>query len=114
MALASGFNAVLNKATPCLVDLTNLSMALISAILVPLKTPMRYARPWIASSANAVAAREIAVGFLDGKYLGGDGRRYGGSVSQIRPTSQERQKQLVYFGSKFFQEVFYKTRTGCD
>ncbi len=116
MALASGFNAVLNKATPCLVDLTNLSMALnlldFSAAEDPnaLRTSVdRFEREC------GRRAREIAVGFLDGKYLGGDGRKYmEDQLAKYGPTSQERQKQLVYFGSKFFQEVFYKTCTGGD
>ena len=116
MALASGFNAVLNQATPCMADLTHLSMALnlldFSAADDPnaLRTAVdRFEREC------GSRARELALGFLDGKYLGGAGREYlEEQLAKYAKTPEERKKQLVYFGSPFFQEVFYKPCSGGD
>lgn len=116
MLLASGFNAVLNNATPCLTDLTHLSMALnvldFSAAEDPnaLRTAVdRFEREC------GRRARAIAVGFLDGKYLGGKGREYMEDLlERYARTPDERKKQLVYLGSPFLREVFYKPCQGGD
>jgi len=113
MVLASGFNAVLYQAIPCLHDLTHLNLAMntldFSAAEKPneLKSSVeRFERECGAT------ARRIALDFLSGAH-GADGRTYmEGLLETYAKTASERQKQLVYFGSKFYQEVFYPPCTG--
>ena len=116
MLLASGFNAVLNNATPCLTDLTNLSMALNVLDFSGAEDPnaLRTAVDRFERECGR-RARAIAVGFLEGKYWGGQGREYlEDLLEKYAKTPDERKKQLVYFGSAFLREVFYKPCQGGD
>lgn len=116
MLLASGFNAVLNSATPCLTDLTHLSMALNLLDFSGAEDPnaLRTAVERFERECGR-RARAIAVGFLEGKYLGGNGREYMEDLlERYARTPDERKKQLVYGGSPFLREVFYKPCQGGD
>jgi len=116
MVLASGFNAVLYQATPCLHDLTHLNLAMNTLDFSAAENPNE-----LKSSVErferecGATARQIALDFLSGAH-GADGRTYmEGLLDTYAETASERQKQLVYFGSKFYQEVFYQPCTsGAD
>ncbi|MCB1796900.1 MAG: conjugal transfer protein TraG N-terminal domain-containing protein, partial [Candidatus Competibacteraceae bacterium] len=109
MLLASGFNAILYQATPCLHDLTNLNLAFntldFSAAEHPneLKSSVeRFERECGAT------ARRLAIAMLSGEH-GPEMRTYlEGQLAAYATEPDARRKQLVYPGSTFYQEVFYK------
>ncbi len=109
MLLASGFNAILYQATPCLHDLTNLNLAFntldFSAAEHPneLKSSVeRFERECGAT------ARRLAIAMLSGEH-GPEMRTYlEGQLAAYATEPDARRKQLVYPGSTFYQDVFYK------
>jgi len=109
MLLASGFNAILYQATPCLHDLTNLNLAFntldFSAAEHPneLKSSVeRFERECGAT------ARRLALAMLNGEH-GPDLRTYlEGQLAAYATEPDAQRKQLVYPGSTFYQDVFYK------
>ncbi len=118
MVLASGFNAVLYEATPCLHDLTNLNLAMNTLDFSASEKPneLRSNVERFEQECGATA-RRIALDFLSGVH-GTEGRAYMEGLLDTyaqntngKRQQSARQKQLVYFGSKFYREVFYKPCT---
>lgn len=113
MVLASGFNAVLNQAIPCIHDLTHLSLAMntldFSAAEDPnaLRTSVDRFEQECGQRAQQIAAR-----FLAGDY-GSEHRKFMEDLlERYAETEDERREQMVYFGSTFYRENFYKKCTG--
>jgi len=114
MALAAGFNAVINKATPCLVDLTNLNLAVNVLDLSEAEDPNAlYAQVQRFERECGIKASRIAYDFLNDakapesrQYMNDLLERYAGGDARLRRI------QLVYFGSKFYQENFYRPCVG--
>lgn len=113
MVLASGFNAVLNQAIPCVQDLTHLSLAMntldFSAAEDPnaLRTTVDRFEKECGQRAQQIAAR-----FLGGDY-GPEHRKFMEELlERYADDEDERREQMVYFGSKFYRENFYKKCAG--
>ncbi|HPE73136.1 MAG TPA: conjugal transfer protein TraG N-terminal domain-containing protein [Candidatus Competibacter sp.] len=113
MLLASGFNAILYQATPCLLDLTDLSFAMntldFSAADEPNELRSNVER---FERECGGAARRLTIAMLNGEH-GPDMRTYlEDQLAAHAETLEQKQKQLAYPASKFYQEVFYKPCAG--
>lgn len=109
MVLASGFNAVMYQATPCLQDLTHLNLAMNTLDFSAAEDPnaLRATVDRFERECGA-EAREIAIGFLTGQY-GAAGQTYlTEQLERYARNDTERKQQLVYFGSRFYRELFYQ------
>ncbi|MCB1776126.1 MAG: conjugal transfer protein TraG N-terminal domain-containing protein [Candidatus Competibacteraceae bacterium] len=110
MILASGFNAVINQATPCIQDLTNLSLALNTLDFSEAEDPAAL-RTTVERFEKECGerARRYAAGFLSGAY-GSEHRQYMEDLlEKYADDETERRSQLGYFGSKFYRENFYQS-----
>ena len=113
MVLASGFNAVVNQATPCVQDLTNLSLALNTLDFSEAKDPAAL-RSTVERFEKECGqrARRYAAGFLSGEY-GPEHRKYMEELlKKYADDETERRSQLGYFGSEFYRENFYQACSG--
>ncbi|TVR63186.1 MAG: hypothetical protein EA420_07970 [Candidatus Competibacteraceae bacterium] len=111
MVLASGFNAVLYHTTPCLPDLTKLNLAMNTLDFGAAEDPnaLRAAVERFERECGE-RARKIALDYLTGRF-GPEGQQLMEERLRTQATTEaERRKQLVYFGSRFYREVFYR---GC-
>jgi len=111
MVLASGFNAVIYQAIPCVQDLTHLNLIMNTLDFSAAKDPNA-----LKSSVTRFEeecgrrAQRIAVDFLTGTY-GPEGQKFMENLLEKYGTTEaERKEQMVYFGSQFYQHNFYK---GC-
>ncbi|MBK8168625.1 MAG: conjugal transfer protein TraG N-terminal domain-containing protein [bacterium] len=114
MALAAGFNAVINKATPCLADITNLNLAANALDLSQAEDPNSlYAQVSRFERECGVKASRIAHDFLDDAKAP-ESRKYMNDLLEQYARGDERLRriQLVYFGSKFYQDNFYQPCAG--
>ena len=110
MVLASGFNAVLNQATPCIQDLTNLSLVLNTLDFSEAKDPAAL-RATVERFEKECGqrARRYAAGFLSGEY-GPEHRKYMEELlKKYADDETERRSQLGYFGSDFYRQNFYQS-----
>ncbi len=114
MLLASGFNAVMNKVTPCLTDLTRLNLAMNTLDLGQAKDPNSlYAQVRRFEAECGQKARDIAHRFLNDEYGPGSRKFMDDLLERYANGDQRvRQIQLTYFGSKFYQENFYQPCAG--
>jgi len=113
MLLASGFNAILYQATPCLLDLTDLSFAMNTLDFSAADEPneLRSSVERFENECGATA-RRLAIAMLRGEH-GPDMRTYlEDQLAAHAETLEQKQKQLAYPASKFYQEVFYKPCAG--
>ncbi len=108
MILASGFNAVMNKAIPCVQDLTHLSLAMNTVNFSQAENPaaLRAAVDRFEQECGQRAQR-LAVGFLSGEYGDSFQKYMEKRLNQYADHEAERRVQLAYFGSKFYLENFY-------
>ena len=108
MILASGFNAVMNQAIPCVQDLTNLSLAMNTVNFSEAENPaaLRAAIDRFEQECGQRAQR-IAVGFLSGEYGDRFQKYMEELLNQYADNEAERRVQLAYFGSRFYRENFY-------
>ncbi len=109
MVLASGFNAVLYQAIPCVHDLTKLNVV---------SNTLDYS---LAENPNALRAnvaqfteqcrgraRKIYTDFISGRH-GKEGHDFmKGLMEEHADTANERHRQLVLLGSDFYKEVFFQ------
>ena len=107
MILASGFNAVMNQAIPCVQDLTNLSLAMNTVNFSEAENPaaLRAAIDRFEQECGQRAQR-IAVGFLSGEYGDRFQKYMEELLNQYADNEAERRVQLAYFGSRFYRENF--------
>ena len=113
MLLASGFNAILYQATPCLLDLTDLSFTMNTLDFSAADEPNEL-RSSVERFENECGgtARRLTITMLRGEH-GPDMRVYlEGQLAAYAETLEQKQKQLAYPASKFYQEVFYKPCAG--
>ena len=113
MVLAAGFNAVVNQATPCVQDLTNLSLALNTLDFGEAEDPAAL-RSTVERFEKECGqrARRYAAGFLSGEY-GPEHRKYMEELlKKYADDETERRSQLGYFGSEFYRENFYQACSG--
>lgn len=113
MVLASGFNAVINKAIPCVQDLTNLSLAMNTLDFSAAEDPNAL-RSTVERFEKECGqrARAIAFAFLNDENVPESRKFMEELLKRYGDTEEERREQLVYFGSKFYRENFYKTCVG--
>ena len=111
MMLASGFNAVMYQAIPCIQDLTSLNLMMNTLDFSAAEDPNALKSSVARFEAECGRrAQRIAVDFLTGTY-GPDGQTFMEDLlEQYGQTDAERKAQMVYFGSPFYQHNFYK---GC-
>ncbi|CDI02325.1 membrane hypothetical protein [Candidatus Competibacter denitrificans Run_A_D11] len=113
MVLASGFNSVVNKAIPCVQDLTDLSLAMNTLDFSAAEDPntLRASVERFQKECGRRAQRVVR-SFLDDENVP-KGREYMEELlKKYGSTDQERQEQLVYFGSKFYLENLYRPCSG--
>ena len=113
MVLASGFNAVIYQAIPCVHDLTHLNLIMNTLDFSAAKDPNA-----LKSSVTRFEeecgrrAQRIAVDFLTGTY-GPEGQKFMENLlEKYGKTEAERKEQMVYFGAQFYQQNFYKSCAG--
>ncbi|CDI04779.1 membrane hypothetical protein [Candidatus Competibacter denitrificans Run_A_D11] len=113
MVLASGFNAVIYQAIPCVHDLTHLNLVMntldFSAATDPNALKSSVAR---FETECGLRAQRIAVDFLTGTY-GPEGQKFMEDLlEKYGKTEVERREQMVYFGSQFYRQNFYQKCVG--
>lgn len=113
MVLASGFNAVLGKAIPCVQDLTQLSLAMNTLDFSAAEDPnaLRATVDRFEKECGQ-RARDIALKFLTDQDMPETRKYMEDLLARYGKTEDERREQLVYFGSAFYRENFYKACSG--
>jgi|APTNR8051073442_1049403.scaffolds.fasta_scaffold00786_21 hypothetical protein len=113
MVLASGFNAVLYHAIPCVQDLTHLSLLMNTLDFSAAEDPNALKASVARFEAECGRrAQRIALDFLNGVH-GPEGQAFmEDRLEQYGDTEQKRKEQMVYFGSKFYQNNFYQECAG--
>ena len=113
MVLASGFNALIYQAIPCVHDLTNLSL-IMNTLDFSAAEDSNTLRARVARFEEECGrrAQRIAVDFLTGVY-GPEGQKFMADLlEKYGQTDHERKEQMVYFGSEFYQNNFYQACVG--
>lgn len=115
MVLAAGFNSVVNKAIPCVQDLTDLSLAMntldFSAAEDP--TTLRASVERFQKECGQRALRVVR-SFLDDDNVPNARQYMEDLLKKYGATEQERQEQVVYPGSTFYRENLYQSCSGGD
>ncbi|MCB1810687.1 MAG: conjugal transfer protein TraG N-terminal domain-containing protein [Candidatus Competibacteraceae bacterium] len=113
MALASGFNAVIYEAIPCLHDLTGLNFAMNTLDFSEAEDPNAL-RNTVARFERECwrSAQSIYNSFMNGQF-GAEGRTFMEErMAAFADDEDERKAQLAYMGSDFYINVFYQACPG--
>ena len=109
MLLASGFNAVIYDAIPCLHDLTGLNFAMNTLDFSEAEDPNAL-RNTVARFERECwrSAQDIYTRFMNGQF-GAEGRMFMEErLAAFADDEDERKAQLAYMGSDFYKNTFYQ------
>ena len=113
MVLASGFNAVLYQAMPCVHDLTQLNVAMNVIDYRQAEDP----NALIAATHQFMRechqpAQALYQAFIGGRFGAEGVTLMKALMAEQADSDDERRRQLLLLGSTFYQEVFYSACTG--